>query len=172
MSVSLANIERNDGKNTPGYSELWATYEKDVATIPGHTNFNVATPITCAATKRFWKIEFDPEVGAFSTTEENSAEGSYGGFTVTVNAHIAGNKAAIKNAIDKYCGVPLVLLGKRKSDGVLEILGEIGRGIILRANKADAGRSGNPMGYDLVGSMDYNHLPYDYTDGTIDVSEV
>jgi hypothetical protein len=170
MSVSLAGIDRIDAKNTPGYSELYAMYEKEIDTLPAHSNFAITAPITMVATKRMWKIEFDAESGAFCTTAEESAEGAYGQHTYTLTVHIAGDNAALKNQLDKFCGVPCVFLGRRKSDGVLEVIGEKGRGIVLKSTKLDQPRSGGRKGYDLVGVLDYNHLPYDYTDGTLDLT--
>lgn len=170
MAVSLAGIDRIDAKNTPGYSELYAMYEKDIDAIPADTNFAVTTAITMVATKRMWKIEFDAESGAFCKTVEETADGAYGNYTYTLTVHIAGDNAALKNQINKFCGVPCVFLGKRKSDGIFEIIGEKGRGLVLKSEKQDEGRSGSRKGYDLVATLDYNHLPYDYTDGTLDLA--
>jgi hypothetical protein len=167
MAVSLGNISRTDSKNTPGYSELYAAYEKDVSVIPPPTSGDVATAITMVAGKVFVKIEFDGENGCFSMTEEQDGDGQYGQFRTTVQGHIAGNNAVLKNSIDGYVGVPLILVGKRKEDGVKEILGEVGAGIILKFKQNTAGRAGNASGWDFTGNQDYNHLPYDYSDGTI-----
>ncbi len=167
MPVSLASISRNDSKNTPGYSEVYAAYEKDVATIPAPTNGDVATAITMNALAVFYKIEFDQESGCFSMSEEQDGEGQYGQVRTTVQGHIAGSNAALKNGMENFMGVPLILIGKRKEDGVHEILGEVGNGIILKFKQNTSGRAGNQSGWDFSGNQDYNHLPYDYSDGTI-----
>ncbi len=170
MTVSLGNISRSDSKNTPGYSELYAAYEKDVSAIPAAASGDVASAITMVTGKVFNKIEFDHENGCFSMTEEQEGDGQYGQFRTTLQGHIAGNNATLKNAIDAYIGVPCVFIGKRKEDGVYEILGEVGSGIVLKFKQNTSGRAGNLSGWDFTGNQDYNHLPYDYSDGTITTS--
>lgn len=167
MTVSLGNITRTDSKNTPGYSELYAAYEKEVSAIPAAASGDVATAITMVTDKVFNKIEFDHENGCFSMTEEQDGDGQYGQFRTTLQGHIAGNNAALKASIDAFVGVPCIFIGKRKEDGEYEILGEVGCGIVLKFKQNTAGRAGNISGWDFTGNQDYNHLPYDYSDGTI-----
>jgi hypothetical protein len=167
MSVTLSAVTRADSTNTPGYSELYAAYEKDVATIPAAAAGDVATAISMVTDKVFYKIEFDAESGAFSVSEEQEGDGQYGQVRTTLQGHVAGGNAALKAALEAYMGVPCIFIGKRKSDGVHEILGEVGNGIVLKFKQNTSGRAGSANGFDFVGAQDYNHFPYDYSDGTI-----
>lgn len=164
---SLAKISRANKGNNPGYSRLYAAFKDDISAIPAASNGDVATAISMNGAAVFYEIEFDSEVGAYCTTEEQGGDGQYGQKKYTINGHIAGDDASIKSVIDAYAGVELVLVGKRKSDGVHEILGDLDQGIVLKFTKDTGGRSGNANGYNFTGSQDYNHEPYDYSDGTI-----
>jgi len=164
---SLANIPRSNRGNNPGYSKLYAAFKDDVTSIPAAANGDVASAIVMNGAGVFREIGIDPEVGCFLNVEEQGGEGQYGQKMYTINGHIAGDEAAQKAAIDAYAGVELILLAKKKSDGVHEIIGDIDQGIVLKFSKDTGGRAGNANGYNFVGSQDYNHLPYDYSDGTI-----
>lgn len=164
---TLADITRKDGKNLGGYSELYAAYEKNVSAIPAAAAGDVASAISMVASEVFQKIEFDQESGCFSTSEEQEGDGQYGQIRTTLQGHIAGNNAALKSAMEAYMGVPCIYIGKRKEDGVYEIIGEVGLGIVVKFAQETSGRGGSKSGWNFSGNQDYNHFPYDYSDGTI-----
>lgn len=165
MAVTLSAIPRKEGKSAPGYRKLYFAYDQDVETIPAATAMDVATPITMVLSKIFYALGFDAEAGAFLTVEEPEAEGSTG-YNYTLQGFIAGDTAEIRAAIEALDGNPCIFIGEKK-DGVMDIIGEVGRGIRLRFNKEDAGKAGTRVGYAFSGVMDYNHLPYTYSDGTV-----
>lgn len=154
-----------EGKNHPGWKKLYAAPAVDVETIPAPSSGDVATAITMVSTKVFTELPIDPEAGAFLATEEPEAEGSTGDM-YTVTAFLAGQSAAQRAAAESWDGVYCILIGIRHDD-VAEIIGEVGRGIRLRRNFENAGKAGSRVGLALQGSMDYSHLPYEYSDGTI-----
>lgn len=160
MAVLLATIARVNGKNIKGYKRLYAAFEKHISAIPADTDGDVATAITMDGANVFVEIEFDHESGAMSKAEEQDGDGSYGDILTTLEGHCAGNNAALKNQLDKFIGVQCVFVGERKNDGVLEIIGEKGLGIVLKFKQTETG-------WDFSGKQNYNHFPYDYSDGTI-----
>jgi hypothetical protein len=168
MAVTLSAIPRKEGKNAPGYRKLYFTHDKAVDIIPEATGMDVATAITMVLGEIFYDLGFDAEAGAFLTVEEPESEGSTG-YNYTLQGFIAGDTAAIRAAIEALDGNPCIFIGEKK-DGAMDIIGEIGRGIRLRFNKEDAGRSGSRVGYAFTGTLDYDHLPYTYSDGTVPTS--
>lgn len=168
MTVALGTLSTNDGKNSPGYKKLYAIYDQDIETIPAASSMDVGSAVTLASMKIWKEIVFDHESGCFLTIEEPESEGGTG-YTYTLQGFIAGDTAAIRTAVETFDGVPCVFIGE-KLDGTLDIIGETDKGIRLRFNKEDAGRAGNRIGYAFSGSMDYDHLPYTYSDGTITTS--
>ena len=165
MPAALTPIPRNDGKNMPGYRKLYLTPMVDVEAIPAAVASDVPTAITMVAAKVFVAVPFDPEAGCFLTIETPEAEGSTG-YMYNLQGFIAGNTAAIRAAVETYDGVECIPVGELQ-DGTLEIIGEVGRGITLRFNFENGGKAGNRVGYAFTGKMDFNHLPYTYSDGTI-----
>jgi hypothetical protein len=154
-----------EGKNAPGYKRAWITPAVNVTAIAAAVAGDVPTAITMAAAAVFAPLPLDPEAGAFLTTETPEAEGSTG-YMYTFTGFLAGQSAAQRAAIDSYDGVYCIILAERQ-DGVVEIIGEVGRGIRLRFTGENAAKAGSRVGQALVGSMDFNHLPYEYSDGTI-----
>ncbi len=163
--MSLIPFPVSNGKNHPGYIEVFLCAKEDVSSIPAATNGDVASAIQMETAKVFTPFPLDEEVGGFLSIEEPEAEGSTG-YMYTVSLFYRGNSAAARSALDTLDGVYLVIIGRRP-DGVLEIIGDPQRGIRLRINKEDAGKAGNRVGNLLQGSMDFTHLPYTYSDGTI-----
>lgn len=162
---TVSAIPKQEGKNHTGYKKLYACPEVDVSAIPAASTGDVASAITMVTAKVFYELPIDPEAGAFLTTEEPEAEGSTGDM-YTVTAFLAGQSAAQRAAAESWDGVYCILIGERM-DGVHEIIGEVGRGIRLRRNFENAGKPGSRVGLALQGSMDFTHLPYEYSDGTI-----
>jgi len=167
MAPVVSPIPRVEGKNPNGYKRVWAAPEVDVTTIPDATDGDVASAITMEMTKVFHPLPIDPEAGAFLTAETPEAEGSTG-FQYNFTAFLAGKSAAQRAAVDTFDGVYCILIAERM-DGTYEIIGEVGRGIRLRFSLEDAGQPGSRSGLAVQGSMSYNHLPYEYSDGTIAV---
>jgi hypothetical protein len=165
MPITLITVPRSEAKNPPGLAELWIAPASSVATIGAPTAMDVST-ITMVATEVFVELQVDPEASAMLTTEQPESEGGTG-HVYTLDVLAVGNSSGLKNAIDTFDGVPLIIIGKTK-DGIMEIYGEEKRGFRLRAKKEDATKPGNARGYRLTGSMDFDHLPYEFS-GTIPV---
>lgn len=160
---TVSTIPRQEGKNHPGYRRLYATPAVDVSAIPAASAGDVATAITMVTSKVFYEIPLDPEAGAFLSTEGATAEGTTGD-KYTLTAFLAGKSAAQRAAADTWDGVYSILIGERM-DGVKEILGEVGRGMRCTRNMEE-GKDAR-SGIMLTWTMDYDHLPYEYSDGTI-----
>lgn len=158
---NLSNIPRNSGKNPTGYKTLYVTPIENVTAIPAATDYVVGTDFTLTAGSIFSEIQFDTEGGAFLTIATPDANGTTG-YNYTLTAFVAGNTAAQKAAIDGMDGVYLAIIGVTK-DNKNEILFEVGRGMRLMPAKEDAARAGGRRGYALVGNMDFNGLPLEYT---------
>lgn len=164
---TVSAISRVEGKNAPGYKRVWLTPEADVASIPAASSGDVATAITMESTKVFYPLPLDPEAGAFLSIEEPEAEGSTG-YVYNFSSFLAGQAAAQRAAVESWDGVYCIIVAERM-DGVKEIIGEPDRGIRLRINLENAGQPGSRVGLSLQGSMSYDHLPYEYSDGTVAV---
>lgn len=160
---TVSTIPRKEGKNHVGYRRLYATPAVDVDTIPAASSGDVATAITMITDKVFHEIPLDPEAGAFLNTEGSTAEGTTGD-QYTVTAFLAGKSAAQRAAADEWDGVYSILVGERM-DGVKEIIGEVGRGLRCTRNMEES--KGGRSGIMLTWTMDFDHLPYEYSDGTI-----
>lgn len=164
---TVSAIALIEGKNPNGWKKMWLAPRVDVSAIPAASAGDVASAITMVTSKVFFPIPIDPEGETFWTTEEPESPGGTGD-VLTLNAFIAGDSAARRAALDTWDGVYCIAIGQRK-DGVYEIIGDVDTGIRMRRSKVDAGAPGNPSGYNLVGTIEVNHLPYTYSDGTIAV---
>lgn len=162
---TVAAIPLIEGKNGNGWKKMYICPRVDVSAIPAASSGDVASAITMVTDKVFYEVPVDPEAGAFWATTQPEAEGTTGD-ELTITAFIAGDSAAQRAALDQWDGVYCIVIGQRK-DGTYEIIGDTDRGIRLRRNKEDAGKSGSRNGYNLVGVMDFENLPYTYSDGTI-----
>ena len=163
-AISLNTISSVQAKNATGYKRLYITAVENVAAIAAHSAHVISSDITMVTDQVFYKVLPDGEGGAWLSIEEPEAEGTTG-YLYTLNVFIAGDTAALKDDIDAIDGVDLIVLGEKK-DGVIELIGEIDRGIRLRINKEDGAKPGTRKGYLLTGQQDFNNLPYEYS-GTI-----
>ncbi|MEM7297622.1 MAG: hypothetical protein AAF391_05085 [Bacteroidota bacterium] len=164
MPITLLSASRNEAKNPSGFSRLFIAPASSFISIPGHTNMVVVTDIVMQLSAVFVEVQLDPEASAMVTIESPASEGGTG-YVYKPEIFLPGNSPALKAAIESWDGIPLILIGVDKA-GIMEIYGEVGRGIRLRANKEDGTKPGTARGYRLSGEQDYNHLPYGYT-GTI-----
>ena len=164
MTITLAQVKSGQVKNPTGYKRFWVTAIENITSIPAPTGHVISGDIVMEAAQVFYKFIPDGQGGAWSTSEEDTSEGTTGD-TVTFSAFFAGDTAALKASLEPICGVDLIILAEKK-DGVIELLGEVDRGIRLTRNKEDGAKPGTRKGYLLSGQNDFNNLPYEYT-GTI-----
>ncbi len=161
MPVTLAKIAKQQGKNPTGLKAIYVTDIDNVLTIPAPAAHVISTDIGLEPGAVFTKIEFDNEAGAVLTIDEPDANGTTGD-VYTLNAFVAGNSSAQKDAMEAHKGVELAIITEDKA-GVRELLFEVGRGIRLRKTKEDGQKAGTRRGHLFQGTMDFNNDPYQYT---------
>jgi hypothetical protein len=161
MCVSLKNITRGCGANSPGIIAAYIIRASEVTAIPTAVYNTVSTNITLASGKGFALWEFSEESGKL----EEKAIGEIDGrsFDSTIDIFIPGVDATQDYMYDNGINDRFILITK-DGTGNFRITGEVGRGLRMEVCEFTSGdKPETRRGTTLQFKRNFSHKSYFYT---------